>query len=253
MADISSTSESQMEQGMDPVLTEAPAEEEEGSAGYGPPPIEDEEAADSEPEEMVGALESEQDDDGGGTDEEDDDDEIEEDATLMAEDPLDSESDAGEDSDTAEEENLEKLADLGRKDFLRAHHPQAIMHNSIEIKRASVIKRDSDGRIDDPIHRSPPFLSKYELTRVLGLRASQLDAGAAPFVGVPADVLDGYTIAEAELHAGKIPFVIRRPMPNGTSEYWRLQDLEMLRAPAGIGLRIAQKGTPVSTSTGSRS
>ena len=26
----------------------------------------------------------------------------------------------------------------------------------------------------------------------------------------------------------KIPFIIRRPIPDGTCEYWKLKDLEML-------------------------
>jgi hypothetical protein len=29
-----------------------------------------------------------------------------------------------------------------------------------------------------------------------------------------------------ELKQKRIPFIIRRPLPNGGSEYWRVQDLE---------------------------
>ena len=35
-------------------------------------------------------------------------------------------------------------------------------------------------------------------------------------------------IAEEELKQKKIPFIIRRPLPNGASEYWKVKDLEML-------------------------
>ena len=31
-----------------------------------------------------------------------------------------------------------------------------------------------------------------------------------------------------ELEQNKIPFIIRRPLPNGSSEYWRVQDLTIL-------------------------
>ena len=31
-----------------------------------------------------------------------------------------------------------------------------------------------------------------------------------------------------EFEAEKIPFIIRRPLPNGTCEYWYLRDLEMI-------------------------
>ena len=39
-------------------------------------------------------------------------------------------------------------------------------------------------------------------------------------------IIDGYIIAEEELKQKRIPFIIRRPLPNGGSEYWKLQDLE---------------------------
>ena len=35
-------------------------------------------------------------------------------------------------------------------------------------------------------------------------------------------------IAVKELEQKKTPFIIRRPLPNGGSEYWRVQDLEIL-------------------------
>ena len=43
---------------------------------------------------------------------------------------------------------------------------------------------------------------------------------------VPENVIDGYIIAELELQQKKIPFIIRRPIPGGGSEYWKIGDLE---------------------------
>ena len=40
--------------------------------------------------------------------------------------------------------------------------------------------------------------------------------------------MDGHTIALMELNKGKIPFIIRRPMPNGGSEYWKVKDLQII-------------------------
>jgi DNA-directed RNA polymerase subunit K/omega len=45
-------------------------------------------------------------------------------------------------------------------------------------------------------------------------------------VDVDPDVIDGYLIALKEYEERKIPFIIQRPIPNGTCEYWRLSDLE---------------------------
>ncbi len=146
----------------------------------------------------------------------------------------------GEASDTdsdveMDEERHQKFDPETRAGFLERFHPEAKVASFDEVRARSRITRGAQGYIEDPNHRSIPILTKYELTRVLGLRARQIDEGAAPLVSVPSGVLDGYVIAKAELDQKKIPFIIRRPMPSGESEYWRLQDLEVLRAPAGFG------------------
>ena len=91
-----------------------------------------------------------------------------------------------------------------------------------------VISRDQDGLIVDPLHVTLPFLTKYEKARIIGERAKQIDAGAQPFVEVDTNVLDGYLIALKELDEKKLPFIIKRPLPNGGCEYWKLQDLEVI-------------------------
>ena len=88
--------------------------------------------------------------------------------------------------------------------------------------------RDAEGMIIDPLHKTLPFLTKYEKARILGERAKQIDAGAKPLVEIDADVIDGYLIALAELEQKKIPFIIKRPLMNGGCEYWKLKDLEFL-------------------------
>ena len=77
----------------------------------------------------------------------------------------------------------------------------------------------------DPNHKTYPFLNKYEATRIIGFRANQLSQGAQPFVDVPDHVTDVREIARMELAAKRLPFIIKRPLPDGTYEYWRLQDL----------------------------
>ena len=41
-------------------------------------------------------------------------------------------------------------------------------------------------------------------------------------------VIDGYLIALKEFEEKKIPYIIKRPLPNGGCEYWKLSDLEIL-------------------------
>lgn len=60
-------------------------------------------------------------------------------------------------------------------------------------------------------------LTKYDVTKIIGTRASQLDKGATPMI--PLDGLDNaYEIALEEFRLKKIPFVIRRTFPNGKTK-----------------------------------
>ena len=39
---------------------------------------------------------------------------------------------------------------------------------------------------------------------------------------------DVYDIAKAELEAKRLPYILKRPLPDGEYEYWRLADLMIL-------------------------
>lgn len=80
----------------------------------------------------------------------------------------------------------------------------------------------------DSNHRTYPFLTNYEKTKILGLRANQLSKGAVPFIEVPEHITDVRDIARLELEQKRLPFIIKRPLPDGKFEYWRLMDLLML-------------------------
>lgn len=81
---------------------------------------------------------------------------------------------------------------------------------------------------NDGYHTTYPFLTLYEKTKVLSLRASQLAHGAPPFIDVPDYLSDVYEIAKAELEAKRLPYILKRPLPDGKFEYWRLADLMIL-------------------------
>ena len=80
----------------------------------------------------------------------------------------------------------------------------------------------------DMRHRSYPFLTIFEKTKLLGFRANQLAEGGRPFINVPAHVTDVIEIARIELEQKRLPFILKRTMPDGTFEYWRLSDLMIL-------------------------
>ena len=79
----------------------------------------------------------------------------------------------------------------------------------------------------DKNHKTYPFLTNYERTKCISFRASQISNGAKPYILVPEGVTDSYEIAKMEIEAKRLPFIIKRPMPDGSFEVWRLTDLMM--------------------------
>jgi len=140
-------------------------------------------------------------------------------------------TDADENNESEDDEDnqyLQKFNAEINRNYIVDFHPECSMHNYDEISVLSRIVRDKTNNIVDELHKTIPFLTKYERTRILGQRAKQLNSGAKAFIKVPENVIDGYLIAELELAEKRIPFIIRRPIPGGGCEYWSLRDLEIL-------------------------
>jgi DNA-directed RNA polymerase subunit K/omega len=131
-----------------------------------------------------------------------------------------------DDDDEYEENYLQKFDYEINKNYIAEFHPECLNHNSDEVSKLANVVRDENNIIIDPLHKTLPYLTKYEKARVLGQRAKQIETGAKPFVKVPENVIDSYVIAELELREKKIPFIIKRPIPGGAFEYWHLRDLE---------------------------
>jgi DNA-directed RNA polymerase subunit K/omega len=133
-----------------------------------------------------------------------------------------------DDDDNYQSPYLQKFnADIN-KNYILDFHPECAVNNYDEISVLTQVIRDAANNIIDDLHKTIPFLTKYERTRVIGQRAKQINSGAKAFVKVPENVIDGYLIAELELMQKRIPFIIRRPTPGGGCEYWNLKDLEAI-------------------------
>jgi len=138
------------------------------------------------------------------------------------------EFDNDSDYDTDSEDEIKKLENSIDKDILIDYHPEIKQINHNEVITLSKIVKDKNGVPIDPLHKTVPFLTKYEKARILGLRAKQINSGSDVFVEVPSNIFDGYTIAQMELEEKKIPFIIKRPLPNGSSEFWHVSDLQLI-------------------------
>jgi DNA-directed RNA polymerase I, II, and III subunit RPABC2 len=82
---------------------------------------------------------------------------------------------------------------------------------------------------DPSKNKTNNILSKYEKVKIIGIRAEQVQRGAPPYIDIDLNKpFDARDLAKKELAARKIPFMISRKLPDGKTEYWRLDDLMIL-------------------------
>lgn len=84
-----------------------------------------------------------------------------------------------------------------------------------------------DGEQGAPVDRpriTTRYMTKYERARVLGTRALQISMNAPIMVTLDGET-DPLEIATKELREKKVPFTIRRYLPDGSYEDWRVDEL----------------------------
>lgn len=86
--------------------------------------------------------------------------------------------------------------------------------------------------VDRSQYRSLPIMTKYEFDELIALRTLHLSRQAPPLVPVPDDFkvqgnMSLRSIALQELKEKRLPYLIKRQMPNGKAEYWKVKDLDL--------------------------
>ncbi|CAI9092171.1 OLC1v1027352C3 [Oldenlandia corymbosa var. corymbosa] len=128
----------------------------------------------------------------------DDDYEIEE----YVEEPLDPEPDEG--AEIEEDNNNED-------------GPDPIMAEEDEKQEEAQVDRQAN-------RKTSKYMTKYERARILGTRALQISMNAPVMVELDGET-DPLEIAMKELTERKIPFTIRRYLPDGSYEDWGVDEL----------------------------
>lgn len=129
------------------------------------------------------------------------------------------------------EENDEIEADFNENDFSEDEEDTTDLNLDEEEPQSSenTFKFATYSNIIENIAKKPkktiPLLSKFERARIMGVRLQQLANGAKPRVDVT-NMKSMNEILEQELIQRKIPFIIRRTLPNGTYEDWKLEEFE---------------------------
>lgn len=87
---------------------------------------------------------------------------------------------------------------------------------------------DTDEKLDEEPRERPrrtsKYMTKYERARILGTRALQISMNAPVMVELEGET-DPLEIAMKELRERKIPFTIRRYLPDGSYEDWGVDEL----------------------------
>ena len=122
---------------------------------------------------------------------------------------------------------LEKYSNNEKLDYIEINHPDSLSKNLEEIKKLSLVIRNEDNEIIDEFHKTIPILTKYEKTKILGIRLKQLNNNCKPYIEIDESILDNLIIANIELNQKKLPFIIQRPIQN-RFEYWNIKDLEII-------------------------
>ena len=122
---------------------------------------------------------------------------------------------------------MEKYTDKYKEEYIINNHPECLGQNINEVKKLTNVIRNTNNIIVDEFHKTLPILTKYEKTKVLGLRVKQLNSNSKPYIKVDDNILDNYIIATMELKEKKLPFIIQRPIQN-RFEYWNIKDLEII-------------------------
>ena len=99
-----------------------------------------------------------------------------------------------------------------------------------EERESQILEQGEEKRgnaITGEARTTTPFLTKYEKARVIGARALQISKNAPILVSLNPGEYDPILIAEKELRESKIPFIIRRFLPDGSYEDWSVRELKL--------------------------
>jgi DNA-directed RNA polymerase subunit K/omega len=93
-----------------------------------------------------------------------------------------------------------------------------------------VFREDVARQVKEP-RITTAYYTKYEYTALLAMRAQQIAEGAKPLVTLDglktSDPMFVWNVAKREIEQQVLPFIVRRQLPGGTSEFWSVSELEM--------------------------
>lgn len=137
--------------------------------------------------------------------------------------------DSGSDSDNFDEDNNEEENDeeeIDEENDDEENDDEIDLTDEAEkifLEDYNLLLKKEDFTSEDKLNNLK--LSIYEITRIIGTRATQIARGAKPFLK-KSENMSPIDIAKEELKNKLVPIKLIRPMPNGTEEVWSLNEFK---------------------------
>ena len=126
------------------------------------------------------------------------------------------------DEDLDDNINPDQVVDaLAKEDHQQSGY---IMSSADGGKHMPTVSADTAPRESTGPRRTSPYMTKYERARIIGSRALQISLNAPVMVDTEGDT-DPMSIAERELNAKLVPFIVRRFLTDGTYQDWKVSEL----------------------------
>ncbi|GKV05005.1 hypothetical protein SLEP1_g17069 [Rubroshorea leprosula] len=98
-------------------------------------------------------------------------------------------------------------------------------NNNDDVPAEPLETEDREAQVSkEKTRKTSKYMTKYERARILGTRALQISMNAPVMVELEGET-DPLEIAMKELRERKIPFTIRRYLPDGSYEDWGVDEL----------------------------
>ena len=133
---------------------------------------------------------------------------------------------------TETENNEEEEEVLSDEEYYEDGDYDSVVSGDEDLEDVEQIGDDEDEEIikneeivSDDKRSTRPFMTKYELVRIIGTRKKQLSLGAKPMVKVVGKLTIDEIINE-EIKHNMVPLKIKRPLPDSNLvEIWRFDEL----------------------------
>ncbi|XP_059459163.1 DNA-directed RNA polymerases II, IV and V subunit 6A-like [Corylus avellana] len=117
-----------------------------------------------------------------------------------------------------EDEPVEPEIEEGAEEEVENNNNEDVAGDPVETE-----EKEEQQPVQRP-RKTSKYMTKYERARILGTRALQISMNAPVMVELEGET-DPLEIAMKELRERKVPFTIRRYLPDGSYEDWEVDEL----------------------------